>query len=56
MTEHVLFSVTTRPLQADYWHSPSYLYIGIIGAVTSVSVGLIVSLLTGTEISSVGTG
>uniref|UniRef100_A0A671YFA1 Solute carrier family 5 member 8 n=1 Tax=Sparus aurata TaxID=8175 RepID=A0A671YFA1_SPAAU len=40
-------TATLQPLQGDYWHSPSYLYIGIIGAVTSVSVGLLVSLLTG---------
>ncbi|XP_073337299.1 sodium-coupled monocarboxylate transporter 1-like [Pagrus major] len=40
-------TATQKPLQADNWHSPSYLYIGLIGTVTTVSVGLIVSLLTG---------
>lgn len=34
------------------WHSPSYLYFGPIGAVTTFSIGLIVSLLTGKEIKS----
>uniref|UniRef100_A0A8C4I9J0 Sodium-coupled monocarboxylate transporter 1 n=1 Tax=Dicentrarchus labrax TaxID=13489 RepID=A0A8C4I9J0_DICLA len=47
-------SITTAPLQnsdnkqlAENWHSPSYLYFCLIGAVTSVSVGVIVSLFTG---------
>ncbi|XP_036976772.1 sodium-coupled monocarboxylate transporter 1-like isoform X2 [Acanthopagrus latus] len=40
-------TATLQPLQADYWQAPSYLYIGIIGAATSVIVGLIVTLLTG---------
>ncbi|XP_041636821.1 sodium-coupled monocarboxylate transporter 1-like [Cheilinus undulatus] len=46
------FSVTTLNggdghLQEAEWNSPSYLYFSLIGAVTSVSVGLVVSLLTG---------
>ncbi|XP_035531766.1 sodium-coupled monocarboxylate transporter 1-like [Morone saxatilis] len=47
-------SITTAPLQnsddkqlAENWHSPSYLYFCLIGAVTSISVGVIVSLFTG---------
>nr|XP_046234541.1 sodium-coupled monocarboxylate transporter 1-like [Scatophagus argus] len=34
-------------LLAVEWHSPSYLYFGLIGTVTAVTVGLIVSLFTG---------
>uniref|UniRef100_A0AAX7VJJ3 Solute carrier family 5 member 8 n=1 Tax=Astatotilapia calliptera TaxID=8154 RepID=A0AAX7VJJ3_ASTCA len=34
-------------LHAVQWHSPSYLYFGVIGGLTSVIVGIIISLLTG---------
>ncbi|XP_028274985.1 sodium-coupled monocarboxylate transporter 1-like [Parambassis ranga] len=47
--------ITTTPVQtsedthvlAVEWHSPSYLYFSLIGAVTSMTVCVIVSLLTG---------
>ncbi|KAM7366965.1 hypothetical protein PAMP_014896 [Pampus punctatissimus] len=35
------------PLLGDNWYTPSYLYFSLIGTVTTISVGLIVSLLTG---------
>uniref|UniRef100_A0A3P9CQ21 Solute carrier family 5 member 8 n=1 Tax=Maylandia zebra TaxID=106582 RepID=A0A3P9CQ21_9CICH len=34
-------------LHAVQWHSPSYLYFCVIGGLTSVIVGIIISLLTG---------
>ncbi|KAM6961564.1 sodium-coupled monocarboxylate transporter 1-like [Tautogolabrus adspersus] len=46
------FSITTlnsdggHPVEGN-WHAPSYLYFSLIGTVAAVSVGLIVSLLTG---------
>ncbi|KAM6896103.1 sodium-coupled monocarboxylate transporter 1 [Lycodopsis pacificus] len=36
-----------RPLLADSWYSLSYFYFSLIGTITAVSVGLLVSLLTG---------
>uniref|UniRef100_A0AAQ4QET2 Solute carrier family 5 member 8 n=1 Tax=Gasterosteus aculeatus aculeatus TaxID=481459 RepID=A0AAQ4QET2_GASAC len=37
------------PLLADSWYAVSYLYFSPIGTITAVSVGLLVSLLTGTQ-------
>uniref|UniRef100_A0AAQ4NTB8 Solute carrier family 5 member 8 n=2 Tax=Gasterosteus aculeatus aculeatus TaxID=481459 RepID=A0AAQ4NTB8_GASAC len=37
----------TQPLLADSWYAVSYLYFSPIGTITAVSVGLLVSLLTG---------
>ncbi|CAJ1054382.1 sodium-coupled monocarboxylate transporter 1-like isoform X1 [Xyrichtys novacula] len=31
----------------ESWHSPSYLYFSLIGTVTAITMGLIISLLTG---------
>lgn len=42
-------SPTSRPLLADSWYAVSYLYFSPIGTITAVSVGLLVSLLTGTQ-------
>uniref|UniRef100_A0AAQ4P9N3 Solute carrier family 5 member 8 n=1 Tax=Gasterosteus aculeatus aculeatus TaxID=481459 RepID=A0AAQ4P9N3_GASAC len=39
----------TQPLLADSWYAVSYLYFSPIGTITAVSVGLLVSLLTGTQ-------
>ncbi|XP_053170204.1 sodium-coupled monocarboxylate transporter 1-like [Scomber japonicus] len=36
-----------KPLLEDNWLTPSYLYLSLIGVVTAISVGMIVSLLTG---------
>ncbi|XP_062300198.1 sodium-coupled monocarboxylate transporter 1-like [Scomber scombrus] len=36
-----------NPLLEDTWLTPSYLYFSLIGVVTAISVGMIVSLLTG---------
>ncbi|XP_060885764.1 sodium-coupled monocarboxylate transporter 1-like isoform X2 [Labrus mixtus] len=47
-----IFSITTlnsdggHPVEGN-WHSPSYLYFNLIGTVAAISVGLIVSLITG---------
>ncbi|XP_068163616.1 sodium-coupled monocarboxylate transporter 1-like [Antennarius striatus] len=38
---------------ADIWQSPSYLYFGPIGTVTTIIVGLVVSLFTGGQRSRV---
>lgn len=45
---HALFSPTSRPLLADTWYSLSYLYFSPIGTIITISVGLLVSLFTGT--------
>ncbi|KAG9345664.1 hypothetical protein JZ751_008808 [Albula glossodonta] len=37
----------SRPFLADHWYSVSYLYFSPIGTLTVLTVGLIVSLLTG---------
>uniref|UniRef100_A0A8C6KRQ5 Solute carrier family 5 member 8 n=2 Tax=Nothobranchius furzeri TaxID=105023 RepID=A0A8C6KRQ5_NOTFU len=42
-----ILSFTTRCPPSEKWHSPSYLYFCLIGAVTALTVGVIVSLLTG---------
>ncbi|XP_029017411.1 sodium-coupled monocarboxylate transporter 1 [Betta splendens] len=51
-----LSSITTAPLQnigsgrpplADHWYALSYLYFSPLGTLTAVSVGLLVSILTG---------
>lgn len=36
-----------RPFLADNWYSLSYLYFGLLGTVTAIAVGLIVSILSG---------
>ncbi|XP_073803060.1 sodium-coupled monocarboxylate transporter 1 isoform X3 [Danio rerio] len=36
-----------RPLLAENWYSLSYLYFGLLGTVTAIAVGLIVSILSG---------
>uniref|UniRef100_UPI0037E79002 sodium-coupled monocarboxylate transporter 1-like n=1 Tax=Semicossyphus pulcher TaxID=241346 RepID=UPI0037E79002 len=36
-----------KHLLEDNWHTPSYLYFSVIGTVTAISVGLLVSLITG---------
>ncbi|XP_076731880.1 sodium-coupled monocarboxylate transporter 1-like [Maylandia zebra] len=50
-TEPSLFTTTpgqnTDDIHAVQWHSPSYLYFCVIGGLTSVIVGIIISLLTG---------
>ncbi|CAJ1054381.1 sodium-coupled monocarboxylate transporter 1-like isoform X1 [Xyrichtys novacula] len=40
-------SSADRSLLVDSWYSVSYLYFSLIGTVTSIMVGLLVSLLTG---------
>lgn len=40
---------SSRPPLADSWYSLSYLYFSPIGTIVAVSVGLVVSLLTGTQ-------
>ncbi|XP_068611604.1 sodium-coupled monocarboxylate transporter 1-like [Brachionichthys hirsutus] len=42
-----------KHLLADTWQSPSYLYFGPVGTLTALIVGLVVSLLTGGQRSSV---
>uniref|UniRef100_A0A8C3AXG0 Solute carrier family 5 member 8 n=1 Tax=Cyclopterus lumpus TaxID=8103 RepID=A0A8C3AXG0_CYCLU len=42
-------ALPTHPLLADSWYSLSYLYFSPIGTIITVSVGLLVSLLTGTQ-------
>uniref|UniRef100_A0A3Q0RP94 Solute carrier family 5 member 8 n=1 Tax=Amphilophus citrinellus TaxID=61819 RepID=A0A3Q0RP94_AMPCI len=37
----------TDDIRSLHWHSPSYLYFVVIGCLTSVIVGVIISLLTG---------
>ncbi|XP_030575874.1 sodium-coupled monocarboxylate transporter 1-like [Archocentrus centrarchus] len=37
----------TDDIRSLYWHTPSYLYFVVIGCLTSVIVGVIISLLTG---------
>lgn len=49
LSEHVPFSPTSRSLLADNWYSLSYLYFSPIGTIVAISVGLLVSLLTGKE-------
>uniref|UniRef100_A0A8P4KSU5 Solute carrier family 5 member 8 n=1 Tax=Dicentrarchus labrax TaxID=13489 RepID=A0A8P4KSU5_DICLA len=39
---------TSSPLLADNWYSLSYLYFSPIGTIVAISVGLLVSLFTGT--------
>ncbi|NXC15766.1 SC5A8 protein, partial [Corythaeola cristata] len=38
---------TERPILADNWYSLSYLYFSTLGTLTTVVVGIIISLLTG---------
>uniref|UniRef100_A0A3P8W6G1 Solute carrier family 5 member 8 n=1 Tax=Cynoglossus semilaevis TaxID=244447 RepID=A0A3P8W6G1_CYNSE len=38
----------SRPVLAEHWYSLSYMYFSPVGTVAAVSVGLIVSLFTGT--------
>ncbi|XP_071589049.1 sodium-coupled monocarboxylate transporter 1 [Heliangelus exortis] len=38
---------TARPALADSWYSLSYLYFSTLGTLTTVAVGIIISLLTG---------
>ncbi|KAM9388152.1 LOW QUALITY PROTEIN: sodium-coupled monocarboxylate transporter 1 [Phaethornis superciliosus] len=38
---------TARPALADNWYSLSYLYFSTLGTLTTVAVGIIISLLTG---------
>uniref|UniRef100_A0A8C3AT26 Solute carrier family 5 member 8 n=1 Tax=Cyclopterus lumpus TaxID=8103 RepID=A0A8C3AT26_CYCLU len=47
MSDHVPLPPTSSPLLADSWYSLSYLYFSPIGTIITVSVGLLVSLLTG---------
>ncbi|OXB65173.1 hypothetical protein ASZ78_005289 [Callipepla squamata] len=37
-----------RPVLADHWYSLSYLYFSTLGTLTTIAVGMIISLLTGT--------
>uniref|UniRef100_A0A669CRX1 Solute carrier family 5 member 8 n=1 Tax=Oreochromis niloticus TaxID=8128 RepID=A0A669CRX1_ORENI len=48
---YLLISLTTR--HAVQWHSPSYLYFCVIGGLTSVIAGIIISLLTDFAIGTV---
>uniref|UniRef100_A0AAQ4PVY2 Solute carrier family 5 member 8 n=1 Tax=Gasterosteus aculeatus aculeatus TaxID=481459 RepID=A0AAQ4PVY2_GASAC len=49
-TQPASFSAASaQPLLADSWYAVSYLYFSPIGTITAVSVGLLVSLLTGTQ-------
>lgn len=41
-------SCVSRPVLAEHWYSLSYMYFSPVGTVAAVSVGLIVSLFTGT--------
>uniref|UniRef100_A0A3P8P3R2 Solute carrier family 5 member 8 n=1 Tax=Astatotilapia calliptera TaxID=8154 RepID=A0A3P8P3R2_ASTCA len=56
-TEPSLFTTTpgqnTDDIHAVQWHSPSYLYFCVIGGLTSVIVGIIISLLTDFALNSV---
>ncbi|XP_040508688.1 sodium-coupled monocarboxylate transporter 1 isoform X1, partial [Gallus gallus] len=36
-----------RPVLADHWYSLSYLYFSTLGTLTTIAVGMIISLLTG---------
>lgn len=49
VTEPVLFSPTTSHLLGHNLYFPSYLYVGPIGTLTTLIVGLTVSLITGKE-------
>uniref|UniRef100_A0A3Q3VYP6 Uncharacterized protein n=1 Tax=Mola mola TaxID=94237 RepID=A0A3Q3VYP6_MOLML len=42
-----IYSTDKKALLADYWYSLSYLYFSPIGTIIAISVGLLVSLLTG---------
>lgn len=43
-----LFLLFFRPVLADHWYSLSYLYFSTLGTLTTIAVGMIISLLTGT--------
>ncbi|OXB75401.1 UNVERIFIED_CONTAM: hypothetical protein H355_010603 [Colinus virginianus] len=42
-----LFLLFFRPVLADHWYSLSYLYFSTLGTLTTIAVGMIISLLTG---------
>ncbi|KAM3858990.1 sodium-coupled monocarboxylate transporter 1 [Diretmus argenteus] len=47
ITTILLQNVDDRPVLADNWYSLSYLYFSPIGTITAITVGVIVSLLSG---------
>uniref|UniRef100_A0A8C4NWH4 Solute carrier family 5 member 8 n=1 Tax=Dicentrarchus labrax TaxID=13489 RepID=A0A8C4NWH4_DICLA len=48
ITTAPLHNIDGNPLLADNWYSLSYLYFSPIGTIVAISVGLLVSLFTGT--------
>lgn len=49
MYERTVCSPSSRPLLADSWYNLSYLYFGPMGTLITISVGLLVSVLTGKQ-------